>query len=209
MRAALTLGKLPLVAALFAITLVTTGCTFDPPISGFRPVYPPLTASVSMSLSKAQRGDVLNWPMVDSLQPTLRWQPFPGEHDYPVATFRIGPVGEVKPFVPVDTAIVRDITYDLRIWDVLDEKPVGLAYEVERLPDPSHKLTRPLKPDTEYYWSVRARFVLNGQQRVSDWSLSQLPCEGLFKTDVCGREKALATGQIPLVSYYRFKTPKQ
>lgn len=193
MRTYLTFGKLPLAAALI-VAFVTAGCAFEPSISGFRPVYPPLTAT--FFTSPFNMGDNLNWPKVDSLQPTLRWQPLPGEHQIPL--------GQVKPFVAVDPASVRDVKYDLRIWTVFDKAPGELAYEIEGLTEPFHKLERSLKPSTEYYWSVRARFSLDGQPRASEWSLSQFPCPR-----GCGRDEARLTGSIPPLNYYRFKTPRQ
>lgn len=201
MRTYLTLVKLPLVTVL-AAAFVAAGCAFEPSISGFRPIYPPLSASVFNSPSNIY--DALNWPKVDSLEPTLRWQPFPGEHQLPLP---LGD-GKVNPFVAADPASVHDVRYDLRIWTVLDKAPGELAYEIEGLTEPFHKLERPLKPSTKYYWSVRARFSLDGQPRVSEWSLTQFPCPPGYGFE-CARGVARKIGHIPTLNHYRFKTPSQ
>jgi len=201
-----TFGKQSLAEAL-AVAFVAAGCTFEPAISGFRPVYPPLTATAPAPFNM---DDILNWPKVDSLQPTLRWQPFPGEHQTETPSiFTGGPIfpkgiGISKPFIEVDSASVSDVRYELRIWTVIDESAGQIAYEIEGLTEPFHKIERPLKPDTKYYWSVRARFSVNGQPRYSEWSLSQAPC--LSNPD-CARNIARLTGRIPTLNYYRFKTP--
>jgi hypothetical protein len=192
-----------------AVTFAVAGCAIQPAISGFRPVYPPLTGSIFTS--PYNLGDFLNWPTVDSLQPTLRWQPFPGEHEHEIPSLLIGPgfykgTGEAKPFVEVDLGLVSEVKYDLRIWTVLEGIPGELAYEIEGLTGPFHKLERPLKPSAEYYWSVRARFSLDGQLRLSEWSLSQAPCPSYPE---CARYVARLTGRIPPPNYYRFKTPRQ
>jgi len=157
--------KLALAAAILIIAPCGFKGAYKAPISGFRPTYPEVTYSVT----GVQLPDMLNWPMVDSLQPTLRWEPFPGEHqNYEGA--------RVIPFVAVDPGSISDVKYDLRIWTVRGRAPGELAYEIDGLTEPFHKLERALKPDTEYYWSVRAQFLLNDQLRVSEWSLSQIPC---------------------------------
>lgn len=196
MQLYLTFGRFPL-AAILIVAFVATGCAYQPSISGFRPVYPPLTATFFTSPSNMY--DKLNWPKVDSLQPTLRWKPFPGEHELP---FPFGD-GQVKPFITMDHASVSDVRYDLKIWTVLERSPEELAYDIEGLTEPIYKLERPLKSNTKYYWSVRARFNLDGQPRVSEWSLSQTPCMG----PGCAQNAARIAGRIPQLNYYRFKTP--
>lgn len=188
--------RVPRALPFAAAALVFAGCAVQTTVSGFRPVYPESTHSFGNPAP-----DILDWTKVDSLQPTLRWQPFPGEHQR-------FPGGQVTPFVELDPASVRDVSYDLRIWTVRKRTPGDLAYEVDGLKEPSHKLERPLKPDTEYYWSVRAQFNLDGQRRVSEWSLSQIPCPPFYGLE-CARGVARKSGRIPPLNHYRFKTPSQ
>lgn len=183
------------------VILIVAGCgtklEYKAPVSGFRPTYPEVTWSAYPNRAP----DLLNWPIVDSLQPTLRWEPFPGEHQ----TYE---GSRPTPFVTVDPGSVRDVKYDLRIWTIRGRIPVEIAYESDGLTEPFHKLERALKPDTEYYWSVRARFSLDGKPRVSEWSLSQIPCTPDYGLE-CARGVERRTGRIPPLNYYRFKTPTQ
>lgn len=173
------------------------GCGIKAPVSGFRPVFPELTTSFKGALT---------WSKVDSLQPTLRWEPFPGSDEPSLGDFR----RDVKPFVPVDPSAVRDLTYELRIWRVENGVPREVVYERKGIQASSHRLERPLEPNTKYYWSVRARFEVDGKFRVSEWSMSTHPC--IYYPDLfhCGnREVARLRGMIPSINYYRFKTPSR
>ncbi len=75
---------------------------------------------------------------VDSLQPTLKWQP----------------------------ADSGDVTYDLAIYEVIKttsalqgtKRAVGReVYYRKGLAGTEHRLEEPLKSDSEYFWSVRVR----------------------------------------------------
>jgi len=177
-------------------SLVVEGCGIKTTVSGFAPVYPAQTWSMQ-AVPGADAQDILDWVKVDSLQPTLRWEPFPG-------TTEAYPGAEVKPFVVVDQNLISDITYDLKIWAVSKGAPGEVVYEREGIVGPSHRLETPLQPKTKYDWSVRARFKLDGKTRVTEWSLSQLPCLHGF---TCARVEAQRTGTIPPRNYYRFQTP--
>jgi hypothetical protein len=88
----------------------------------------------------ADRPDYPN--LVDSLQPTLEWNPYSGP----------------------------DVTYDVIIYEgVRVKKPYALSLEEKQLvsgkvvyyrqglKEPQHTIEEPLKPNAEYLWSVRAR----------------------------------------------------
>ena len=92
---------------------------------------------------------------VDSLEPIFRWQQFD-----PVSTLGAGLQKQI-----------RDISYDFKIWSGDDGRPGALVYERRNLIAPFHRLSEPLSPSTEYYWSVRARFQLDGNDRVTEWSV--------------------------------------
>lgn len=191
--------------ALTAALASLQGCAMKAPVSGFAPLYPELTTSFSMGRSYPT--EFLDWTKVDSLQPTLSWEPFPGTH-------RAWMGAEPEPFIRVDMHSVRAVTYDLKIWTVERRGalriPAELVYEREELAQPSHRLERPLQPDSEYFWSVRARFNLEGNPRATEWSLSSIPCIPLPPPrNECGRDIARRTGTIPPPNYYRFKTPSQ
>lgn len=88
---------------------------------------------------------------VESVQPTLRWEPLPSKED----------------------PHVSEVVYDLRIlrWDGF---PV---YECEGLAAPEHSLVSPLEPEERYLWTVRARFRWDGERRVTQWSGYSDPTE--------------------------------
>lgn len=80
--------------------------------------------------------------LVDSLQPTLEWNPYSGP----------------------------DVTYDVIIYEgVRVKSPYGLSLEAKQLvsgkvvyyrqglKEPQHTIEEPLKPNAEYRWEVRAR----------------------------------------------------
>jgi hypothetical protein len=78
----------------------------------------------------------------DSLQPTLKWEAFPG----------------------------TNVTYELKIWRSGRLGPEALVYSRTNIEQNSHKLEVALEPSTLYYWSVRAHFSENGRGRITDWS---------------------------------------
>lgn len=171
-----------------AALLLVSGC-MPVPVSGFKPIYPKVTSGL---FSEGQ----LDWTRVYSLQPTFRWEPMPGQHER-----GRGALSGSKPFIAAAPERIRNVRYDLKIWRVVGEFPEEVVYEREGIEGTSHQIQQPLQPGTKYYWSVRARFELDGKTRVSEWSLSMFPQSG-------SRTSARRTGQIPPSSYYRFKTPR-
>jgi hypothetical protein len=79
---------------------------------------------------------------VDSLQPTFRWEAFPG----------------------------MNVTYELKIWRSGRLGPEAVVYSRAKLEQTSYKVETTLEPSTLYYWSVRAHFSENGRERITDWS---------------------------------------
>ena len=122
---------------------------------------------------------------LDSLQPALEWEAFPG----------LG-------FPEVDTegvlSRIRRVSYDLRVWRAdNNDLPDDLVYLRHALPTPQHKLEEPLEPSTKYFWTVRARFELDGQTRVTPWAVNR-------------RRKGYSPDHLDRVTnpfYYRFETP--
>jgi hypothetical protein len=121
----------------------------------------------------------------DSLQPTLRWEPFPRPED-----LTVDKAGRL--------VTVRNPTYELRIWRAADDFPAELVYVRNGLSEPIHTVETPLAPEILYLWTIRARFALDGEPRVTEWGVPLLG-EG---SDARGTE-------IPTRWYYRFKTPKR
>jgi hypothetical protein len=110
------------------ISLALSSCTT---FHGVTPIYPKAAAFTNI------------FPEVDSLQPTLIWEP----------------VSEI------------DVTYDVVIYKAIitsaGQRMVGELVDYrERLSQSEYTPTPPLKLDTEYYWSVRVR----KGDKVSNWS---------------------------------------
>ena len=128
-----------------------TGCQSPPPpditVSGLWPEQPAL---LYKPFNLWTGGNVYIWPRLLSAQLQFRWAAFPRHPD------------------PSFSAV----TYDLRIWQHRTQEDAAdtLVYSVDALPQPSHRVESPLPSGHWYYWTVRARFELNGQPRVTEWS---------------------------------------
>jgi hypothetical protein len=139
-------------------------------LCGLRPMYP----EIRYNFWKKN----IQFVEADSLQPTLRWEPFPKSKD---KTEQLGRIS--------------DVTYELKIWRVDDNSPVELVYNRKGLQNSSHKIERPLTPLTRYFWSVRAGFKLDGHYRQTRWSFSKKPNHPPCEYD-----------HIPNDNYFRFYT---
>ncbi len=134
------------------------GCSHPVTGTGLKPEYPPVGG-----------GPVFT--DVDSLQPIFRWQSFPRQED-------------LKADHEGVLSRVTAVTYDLNILGKKGYGPGELIYSRTGLPEPAHMVETPLEPSTRYFWTVRARFTLNGHLRVTEW----------------GEQAG---------SYYRFETPSE
>lgn len=165
---------------LILVYILLYGCSSvgtSTPTLGLRPEYPENRTS----------GTQILFVDVDSLQPTFRWESFPRPHDFKADTQ--GMLSRIK-----------NITYALKIWRIENGLPSEVIYSRFGLPMPSHKIEIPLETCAKYFWTVRARFELDGQTRVTEWGISQLP-----RLAVPDRIRQ----QIPQTNLYRFKTPCQ
>jgi hypothetical protein len=121
---------------------------------GLAPEYPRMTGThpTGTPLLADLFGE---WPTVPTPQPTLRWQRFP--------------TAETQQQAPELVARLRRIRYDLVIARESNLAPEHVVYLREGLPEPQHTLEQPLEPGARYFWTVRARFELDGRERVTDW----------------------------------------
>jgi len=122
----------------------------DPPIR----VRPKLTGGLFTPKNYCDSGEAtyggLERYRLDSIQPTFRWEPLPRDFDLTPGS---GP-GQAQ-----------DLRYDIRIFGAGDT-----SYERNGLPQPSHTVEVPLAPCSEFRWTVRARFMLDGASRVTEWT---------------------------------------
>lgn len=148
------------------------GCSVA--VSGLRPEYPVVR-------------NIIAFVEVDSLQPTLRWEAYPRPRDR----------GQDKEGV---LARIRNVTYDVKIWRAENATPGEVVYTRQALPEPWHRLERPLEPSTKYFWTVRARFELDGDPRVIEW--------GAIGDPTAPAASPLRRSPlVPNPAHYRFKTP--
>lgn len=156
----------------------------------------------------------LTVPLIDSLQPLFRWEAFPRPADKMADA-------------PAGLSSATDVGYDLQIWRTAGGYPDRLVYERTGLPVPTrtftkkidersasgelttntlvmhaaeHRLESTLEPSTDYFWSVRARFKVNGRTRVTRWSSSRIPNQPSVP-DPCEAD------HVTLMHSYRFRTP--
>ncbi len=176
-------GPVPLsvLGLLVALTWIV-GCARPVAVYGLRPEYPEAYEK---------------FVKVESLQPTLRWEPFPRPQDR-----ESDKEGWLKR--------IGNVTYDLKIWRADEENPVEypgqLVYLRRGLPEPSHKIESSLKPSTKYFWTVRARFEIEGEPRVTEWGVMVL---ALFDPYWSGAPTASRLSLVPNPRHYRFKTPAE
>ena len=145
-------------------------------VRGLRPEYPEVPAFRLAAFIE-----------VDSLQPTLRWEGFPRPQDRDADKEGL-----------LDR--IRNVTYDLKIWRAENETPGEVVYTRQALPEPWHRLEQPLEPSTKYFWTIRARFELDGDPRVIEWGAIGHP---MAPPSSPLRRSPL----VPSPNHYRFKTP--
>ncbi len=112
------------------------------------------------------------------LSPLLRWQGFPRASDASES--------------PADMARINNVSYDLVLGTGDTGESPDIIYRREGLREPEHQLELELKPNTRYFWSARARFTLDGRERVTDWG-TRCPFQ----------PQLVVSGSL-----YRFYTPK-
>lgn len=98
---------------------------------------------------------------VNSLRPTLRWERFPRYYDIID--------GNGKNYT------ITDVQYDLRVYNAAPVSRYSLApdqliYDARDINEPYHQVQIDLNRCTDYFWTVRARFRIDGKTRVTEWA---------------------------------------
>lgn len=143
---------------------------------GLAPIEPPTCGVLTGDRLLGAR---FEWFAVDSLRPRLRWQAFPRRSDLAAN--------------PAEMGRVRNIRYELVVAREEEMVPGEIVYRRTGLTLPEHALESPLRPNARYFWTVRARFELDGRSRVTEW--------GATLAEGFGRVTA------PSKYSYRFRTP--
>jgi len=129
------------------------------------PEYPPLEEpSYAFRPFKRHASDYggyggLQFTIIDDLTPVFSWEPFPRPFDT---------------FAPQDAAPV-DVSYELRLYEGaitgLDAvAPARVVHTVRGIRENRLAWPHTLQPCHWYFWTVRARFTLNGTPRVTEWA---------------------------------------
>jgi hypothetical protein len=155
------------------VLLSITGCGTPVYVSGLKPQYPKFVTG---------HGGIGYYEVV-SLRPFFRWESFPRSQD--LKRDKDGLLSRID-----------KVTYDLKIWRAQDDYdyPAELVYSRQQIPVSAHVMKESLEPSTKYFWTVRARFEIDGQTRVTEWGVGWH-----------GRRLPV----IPNLLYYRFKTPPE
>jgi hypothetical protein len=120
-----------------------------------------LTSSVPVGAGLDTEKPSTHYQRVDTLRPTLYWQRFPLEKDLRSSR--------------AEVARVRDVTYEFLVARLDHGVPGEIVYRRKGLTDSKHTLETPLDPTSMYAWTVRARFFLDGRERVTEWAAMNPP----------------------------------
>jgi hypothetical protein len=170
---------------IFFLSVIVSLAACSAPTFGLKPIYP------KNLCSRPQSDCSILFREVDSLQPVLRWEVFPSED------VRRSSEAEV-------INRIRNVTYDLNVWISENDYPSSLIYSRRGLPEPRHKIEEPLLPCAEYFWTVRARFLIDGKERVSEWGISAWP-EPIEVASAAEVVRRLPV--VPHPNLYRFMAP--
>ena len=124
-------------------------------------------------------GHHFEWKTAVGLRPTFRWQGFPRDTDITVS--------------PEEMRRIRNVRYDLVVAREENMAPGEIVYRYEDLTDTVHTIRKALQTGTRYFWTVRARFELDGRERVTEWATTNYLRFGRLAS--------------PSSWSYRFKTP--
>jgi hypothetical protein len=174
-------NRLPgcMLCSIMAVLLAagTTGCG-KPALVGLAPEYP--------VVRKQWYSLVTEFVEVDSLTPTFRWRPLD--------------IARIAPLHPMERVQVVHVRYEIRIWQTVIKSTGKLVYVQDRLAATEHRITRPLRPGTRYFWSIRAHFEVNGERRMTEWTLAGY----LLRSETVPNESCLRF-QTPLEERVGFK----
>ncbi len=119
------------------------------PPYALRAIEPPIRNKFHLSGSRTTYGALERYPLSE-LQPSFRWEAWPRGFD-------IVPGNE--------PGQAQQVRYDLRI-----RGEGGIIYERRGIVEAEHRLEQPLEACHTYRWTVRARFMLNGVPRATEWT---------------------------------------
>lgn len=175
-----------------------------------RPIQPPLTsqpeANIFASAPKHRTAvGGLQFTDVKTLSPRFEWEPFPRTFDFQGSK--------------TQNTRITDVAYDFHIYEgvlinedaiigagVLPSRPV---YTRSGLQENRHQVETELSYCSWYFWTVRARFRLNGVPRVTEWSGAYDTYDNVFKAPRARNKPNRRYNGVlgPHYSYYPLRTP--
>lgn len=148
-----------------------------------------LTACTVIDVSYGLRPQQIE---VQSSHPILRWETFPPPRDEFAAA-------------AVSKGTLQEVTYELLIWSTEEQgRPGLLVYSRKGLRASTHKVESSLAWSTTYLWTVRARFLLDGHVRFTEWARRLSAYEAKLGQSTTWTERSRA---VPNEFCYRFTTP--
>ncbi len=170
------------------------------------PVYPQLEGCFLCGGTPFKQGQrtfaYFTFVDVGNIHPTLRWESFPGDRDLRDA------VGKQRQ--------ITNVTYEIRIFSAAragEYLTAGqLVYEARNLREPYHAIDNTLSACTNYLWTVRARFEIDGRIRVTEWAGTYGwggSAHAPWNLRRSASAKSPGTNPSPGSFYYPFRTPCQ
>jgi hypothetical protein len=176
------------------------------PRSVLAPINPPppdmgINWSHAFSFNKKRGGAQgfggMRFRDVDTLTPSFAWESFPRPFDQSGA----------------GTQTFSDVVYDLRIYDgalsgLGTISPLHMVNETSGITENHYQLTEPLKPCGWYFWTIRARYRLNGVMRATEWGGAYHTLGGTILPSYARRHGPSLLNPWPAhFLYYPFRTP--
>ena len=142
-----------------------------PMLFGLQALNPPTTGPWFRRIGLA-------WTTEASARPTFRWEPFP-------------PVGTVDSLEAALGGEITDVSYEFRLAEEETGLPGPLLLHLTGLVTNEYELERLLRSGSGYFWTVRARYEVNGASRVTEWG--------------CTHPLGRLIADAPNIYSYRFK----
>jgi len=98
--------------------------------------------------------------------------------------------------------MVRNAIYDLLVTREENGAPVEIVDRGERVPEPRRTLETSLVPNARYFWTVRARFDIDGRARMTEWSTTDC-CRGALPPAPSDASYLFTSPQAPAMSAVR------
>jgi hypothetical protein len=164
------------------------------------PISPPASMGFLKGLFAGTGGRGLNGLVVtriETAQPEFRWTPLEGLLS---ATGQSGLIPQIS-----------DLAYELRLYSAAGAGvglvPGQLLLERTNLSQPLLRLSARLESCQSYFWTVRARFQLNGFPRTTEWMSQHNASGGIVAPWRFRRGEPVWNAFDPALTYAAFVTP--